>query len=197
LEGRALRQGDALAALPANEGELQEGAIVTPLLERPSEGVRVVLGPQDDYFTPEAIATFFAEPYALSARFDRMGCWLEGPPLAHAGGFDIVSDGIALGAIQVPGSGQPVVLLRDHQSTGGYPKLGALARADVGAFAQHRPGERVRFAACGVDAARAALLAVWAALDAPLELRSLRGEVPAELLHANNLIGGVVDGSSW
>ncbi len=74
-----------------------------------------------------------------------MGYWLEGPKLTHEAGFDIVSDGIPLGAIQVPGSGQPVILMADHQATGGYPKLGTLTRADVGRFAQHRPGEHVRF----------------------------------------------------
>jgi biotin-dependent carboxylase-like uncharacterized protein len=186
FEGRALRADDLLRVLPAGDAAPGEGAILTPLLERPTERVRVVLGPQDDYFTSAAIETFFSRPYAISARFDRMGYWLEGPPLAHAGGFDIVSDGIPLGAIQVPGSGQPVVLLADHQSTGGYPKLGTLARADVGAFAQRRPGEEVRFARCDAEAARAALLGVYRALDDPPTSRD-------ELLRASNLIGGVVN----
>jgi allophanate hydrolase subunit 2 len=118
-----------------------------------------------------------------------MGYWLEGPNLAHEAGFDIVSDGIPLGAIQVPGSGQPVILMADHQATGGYPKLGTLTRADVGRFAQHRPGERVRFAPCAVEAAQGALRDIYMALDET----SLRAS--DEILLSSNLIGGVVDGS--
>jgi allophanate hydrolase subunit 2 len=118
-----------------------------------------------------------------------MGYWLEGPKLTHEAGFDIVSDGIPLGAIQVPGAGQPVILMADHQATGGYPKLGTLTHADVGRFAQHRPGERVRFLPCAVEAAHRALRDVYAALD-QTTLRA--GD---EILSSSNLIGGVVDGT--
>jgi 5-oxoprolinase (ATP-hydrolysing) subunit C len=187
-EGRALRAGDVLNvrdhAQPVTEGTLR-----SPFLERSSSPIGVVLGPQDDYFTAQARETFFSESYAISARFDRMGYWLEGPKLAHEAGFDIVSDGIPLGAIQVPGSGQPVVLMADHQATGGYPKLGTLARIDTGRFAQHRPGERVRFAACTVDAAQHGLRETFATLEKPL---TLAGD---DVLGSSNLIGGVVDGS--
>lgn len=185
LDGRALRAGDAIASR-ARETEPESGAIISPLLERHTGAIRVVPGPQDDYFTDAARETFFAQPYAISARLDRMGYWLEGPALAHAGTFDIVSDGIPLGAIQVPGSGQAVVLMADHQATGGYPKLGTLARADIGAFAQRRPGEAVRFACCPVDAARQALLDVWTALEAP------PARANGDALASRNLIGGVV-----
>ncbi|MBV8153646.1 MAG: biotin-dependent carboxyltransferase family protein [Candidatus Eremiobacteraeota bacterium] len=185
IEGRALRAGDALAAC-ASDAQPQTGALLTPLLERPKGSIRVVLGPQDDYFTDEARATFFTQAYTISTRFDRMGYWLEGPRITHSGGFDIVSDGIPLGAIQVPGAGQPLVLMADHQATGGYPKLGTVARADIGAFAQHRPGENVRFEACTVDAARRALLDVYASLERPLSRAS------DEALASSNLIGGVI-----
>lgn len=187
FEGRALRAGDVLPAFGATIGE---GTILSPLLSRATRRVRVIPGPQDDYFTHDAIETFFSEPYTISARFDRMGYWLDGPPLRHAGGFDIVSDGIALGSIQVPGTGQPVVLLADHQSTGGYPKLGTLARADIPAFAQHRPGEAVHFERCDANAARAALLEIYDLLDHP-------PPSPDEVLQNSNLIGGVVDTMSW
>ncbi|MGH7684046.1 MAG: biotin-dependent carboxyltransferase family protein, partial [Vulcanimicrobiaceae bacterium] len=148
FEGRALRAGDVLRTFDTDSATIREGAILSPLLSRPARRVRVVPGPQDDYFTREAVETFFSTPYKISPRFDRMGYWLDGPALKHAGGFDIVSDGIALGGIQVPGTGQPVVLLADHQSTGGYPKLGTLARADIPAFVQRRPGETVHFERC-------------------------------------------------
>lgn len=188
FNGRALRAGDVLRAFGADDTAIHEGAILSPLLSRAARRVRVIPGPQDDYFTQEAVETFFSQPYKISPRFDRMGYWLDGPALKHAGGFDIVSDGIALGGIQVPGTGQPVVLLADHQSTGGYPKLGTLARADIPAFAQRRPGETVHFERCDANAARAALLDVYATLDNP-------PPSPDEVLQTSNLIGGVVDGS--
>ncbi|HTX03808.1 MAG TPA: biotin-dependent carboxyltransferase family protein [Candidatus Acidoferrales bacterium] len=190
FEGRALRPDDVVCARDRiNEGvAVVEGTLRTSLLERSSAPIRVVLGPQDDYFTSSARDTFFSERYAISGRFDRMGYWLEGPKLGHQAGFDIVSDGIPLGAIQVPGSGQPVILMADHQATGGYPKLGTLTRADVGRFAQHRPGEYVRFTPCAVDAAHRALRDSYAALDQTSVLASDR------ILGSSNLISGVVDG---
>jgi biotin-dependent carboxylase-like uncharacterized protein len=187
FEGRALRAGDVLQTNGAGGTAIRERAILSPLPSRPARHVRVVPGPQDDYFTREAVETFFSKAYAISPRFDRMGYWLDGPPLKHAGGFDIVSDGIALGAIQVPGTGQPVVLLADHQSTGGYPKLGTLARADIPTFAQRRPGEEVRFERCDANAARNALLDIFAQLDNP-------PQSPDEVLQNSNLIGGVTAG---
>ncbi|MGA3036751.1 MAG: biotin-dependent carboxyltransferase family protein [Vulcanimicrobiaceae bacterium] len=189
FEGRALRADDVLHSRDGAREDIALGTLRTPLLERSSAPIRVVLGPQDDYFTSAARATFFSESYAISSRFDRMGYWLEGPKLTHEAGFDIVSDGIPLGAIQVPGSGQPVILMADHQATGGYPKLGAVTRADVGRFAQHRPGERVHFAPCAVDAAHRALREVYAVLDETTVHAS------DEILGSSNLIGGVVDGS--
>jgi biotin-dependent carboxylase-like uncharacterized protein len=186
-EGRTLRAGDVLNVRDHAQ-TVAGGTLRLPLLERSSSPIHVVLGPQDDYFTARARETFFSESYAISGRFDRMGYWLEGPKLTHEAGYDIVSDGIPLGAIQVPGSGQPVVLMADHQATGGYPKLGTLARIDTGRFAQHRPGERVRFAACTVDAAQRGLHEAFATLEKPL---TVAGD---EVLGSSNLIGGVVDG---
>ena len=200
LDGRALRADDVIPSVApqarsrgtaANE----ESAIISPLLDRCDDRIRVVLGPQDDYFTPEALATFFEGTYAISPRCDRMGYWLEGPRLAHLSGFDIVSDGIPLGAIQVPGEGRPLILMADHQATGGYPKLGTVIRADIGAVAQHRPGDSLRFVRCSVDAARRALLELYAALVRPLVLEPLGAELRSEDLLARNLIGGVTDGS--
>ncbi len=117
--------------------------------------VRLVLGPQDDFFTPAALAGFLGTTWRVSHRADRMGTWLDGPAVAHAGGFNVLSDGMVPGCVQIPGSGQPVVLLRDCQTIGGYPKLGTVVTADLPRFAQLRPGSPVRFAAIDVDAAQA------------------------------------------
>jgi allophanate hydrolase subunit 2 len=116
--------------------------------------MRVVLGPQDDFFAPETIAAFLATPWRVSHRGDRMGTWLDGPPIAHANGFNVVSDGLVPGCIQVPGMGQPVVLLMDCQTIGGFPKLATIITADLPRFAQCRAGSPVSFAAVDIDAAQ-------------------------------------------
>jgi allophanate hydrolase subunit 2 len=115
--------------------------------------IRVVLGPQADRFTAEGIAAFLAGPYEMLPQSDRMGARLKGPRIAHARGHDIISDGIALGSIQVPGDGQPIVLLVDRQSTGGYTKIATVGSFDIGRIGQVKPGQRVRFRA--VDVAEA------------------------------------------
>ena len=127
------------------------GAIVAPWLDRPVDTIRVVLGPQHDYFADDQIAAFLAGPWTVSARSDRMAYFLDGPRLTHARGYNIVSDGIAMGAIQVPGDGRPIVLMADRQSTGGYPKIATIIGPDLGRLAQARPGAVFRFAAVSIE----------------------------------------------
>ena len=157
-----------------------------------SEPIRVVLGPQDDLFSVRGIETFLGEPYRISPRSDRMGYRLEGPRIEHLKGFNIVSDAIALGAIQVPGDGLPIVLMADHQPTGGYPKLAHVIRADIGRLAQCRPGETVRFGAVSVEVARNELIATTQALrDMSTQAVSTEPDLTSERLLALNLISGV------
>jgi allophanate hydrolase subunit 2 len=154
--------------------------------------IRVLLGPQDDYFSAAGIGAFFAGRYKLSARSDRMGYRFEGPAAAHAKGFNIVSDGIALGAIQIPGDGKPIVLMADRQSTGGYPKLGYVIRADIGRLAQCRAGDAVQFESVTIETARAelftALRTVRASLAAAFPLGG--ADLSSEFLLSQNLISG-------
>ena len=157
--------------------------------------LRVVLGPQDDHFTAAAIASFLAASWIVTTAADRMAYALDGPSLAHARDFNIVSDGVALGAIQVAGDGKPIVLMADRQPTGGYPKIAHVIRADIGRLAQLRPGQPCRFAAETVEAARRALDARDAALaEVPHHLSPLRRTPTADRLSISNLIGGVTDG---
>ena len=107
--------------------------------------VRVVLGPQDDHFSPETVAEFLSTPFTISSDADRMGYRLSGHPLTHQGPAEIVSDGIVLGSIQVPPHGNPIVMLADRPSVGGYPKIATVISADVRLVAQCRPGMRLRF----------------------------------------------------
>jgi 5-oxoprolinase (ATP-hydrolysing) subunit C len=157
--------------------------------------IRVVPGPQADHFAPSALATLGAAAFTVTARSDRMGLRLAGPPLAHARGYDIVSDGIAPGSIQVPGDGQPIILLADRQTTGGYPKIATVISADLPELGQKRPGDIVRFAIVTLEdavAARRALAAWFATLQR--HVVPLAGALASEHLLAANLISGVTDG---
>jgi len=187
IGGKALSAGDRLplreaTALPELALELRAAS---------SGPIRVLLGPQDDYFTPAAIERLFSTAYRLAPRSDRMGYRLEGPPLDHAKGFNIVSDGIEMGAIQVPGDGKPIVLMADRQSTGGYPKIGYVIRTDIGRLAQLRAGESVRFEASTIDAARRELFAALGSIRESLaQTFPLGGGLSSEFLLSQNLISG-------
>jgi biotin-dependent carboxylase-like uncharacterized protein len=195
LGGRALAAGDRLTLRELAPAEPGAAALAVPWLERPDELIRVILGPQADYFAADQIAAFCAGPWTISPRSDRMAYILEGPLLRHAHGFNIVSDGIVMGAIQVPGDGRPIVLMADRQVTGGYPKIATVIGADLGRLAQSRPGARVRFAAVSVADAVTARRAERAALEAPLQAEPvIRKTLSSELLLGINLIGGVTSG---
>lgn len=165
LHGRALRRDDALAIRPA---PLPRARRLVPrhVPAYPDEVlVHVVLGPQHDRFTPAGVNVLLEGLYQVSPHSDRMGLRLEGPPIEHTRGADIVSDAIAAGSIQVPGNGQPIVLLADRQSTGGYTKIATVCSFDLARLGQLRPGQSLRFRAITVAAAHRRL----AAADARFE----------------------------
>jgi antagonist of KipI len=106
----------------------------------------VILGPQKHYFTSESLETFLSSEYFVSATSDRMGYRLEGPPLLHCKATELISEGMTFGSIQVPSSGQPIVMMADCPPTGGYPKIGTVASADLPLLAQCVPNKsRIRF----------------------------------------------------
>lgn len=107
--------------------------------------VRVIPGPQDDMFTDKGIETFYRETYLTTTKCDRMGYRLDGPEIETKHGSDIISDGIAFGAIQVPSHGRPIIMLADRQTTGGYAKIGTVATVDIPKLVQRPPGSSVRF----------------------------------------------------
>lgn len=192
LNGTPLRAGDRLPCrAEAQSGELMHLPLAPPNLSDP---IRVMLGPQDDYFTPEGIRTFLEEEFTVSPQADRMGFQLTGPQIEHAKGFNIVSDGIVTGHVQVPGSGQPIVLMRDRQTAGGYPKIATVIGADLDRFAQLRPGSPVRFRAVDRTEAVAAAREMknWIAA-LPAALVPVRFGLTTEHLLSVNLIGGTVD----
>ncbi len=194
-QGRAFARGDRLPLGSDAAEQRPERYLPNPPGAEKERPVRVVLGPQDDRFIPAAVERLLSSVYTVSTSADRMGMRLDGPRLQHKDGFDIVSDGIVAGAIQVPGSGQPIVLLADRQTTGGYPKIATVISADLPAIGRRRSGDTIQFTA--VDRQQAATLArerrQWldrlsrtiAPVQDPYQLSS-------ETLYEQNLISGVV-----
>src|SRR5439155_10362715 len=195
IEGRALRRGDVLplgVAYASARAELRLRSLPPATGDQP---IRVVLGPQQECFTRAAIATLLGREFRVSPIADRMGMRLDGPPLRHRHGWDIVSDAIATGAIKVPGSGQPILLLADHQTTGGYPKIATVVSADLPVVGRRRPGDSLRFVAVSIEAAEELSRDAerqWAELVARLDPAGDRDRLDLGSLYAGNLISGVV-----
>jgi len=161
FEGRALMAGDVLKTFPweaagaagASDGhELPDGLL--PMAVGHDHEVRVVLGPQETAFSSDGVSTFLSSPYTVAQQSDRMGYRLEGAEIEHAAGADIVSDATTLGSVQVPGDGQPIILLADRGTTGGYAKIATVITPDISLLAQAAPGDTVRFAAVSVAESR-------------------------------------------
>lgn len=175
-QGRRLEAGDTLLVgrsrgRPPAPRALPGGAV-------PACGgdvrLRALPGPQDDRFHPEGIETFYGAAFKVSPHNDRMGYRLEGPPLRHLDGADIVTDPLLPGAVQVPGSGLPIVLMVDCQTAGGYAKIATVIGPDLRKLAQARAGDQVRFARVTHAAALRAVREERAAL-AVLARRIARG----------------------
>ena len=198
FEGRMLRQDDLLPLAIGQATERSELRLAAPPPSTAELPIRVVLGPQQDYFTEAAVAALLNAEFHVSPSADRMGMRLDGPLLRHRRGWDIVSDAIATGAIQVPGSGQPILLLADHQTTGGYPKIATVVSADLPVVGRRRPGNALRFAAVGIEEAEQLArdeeqrLAALAAAFEPVPGDGL--DLDLASLYAGNLISGVVTG---
>ena len=196
FEGRPLRAGDVLPLAIEHASERPELRLPNPPAAAADQPIRIVLGPQQEYFRDDAVPALLDTEFHISQNADRMGMRLEGPRLGHRRGWDIVSDAIATGAIQVPGSGQPILLLADHQTTGGYPKIATVISADLPIVGRRRPGDGVRFAAVRVEEAEALARAAERRLArqiAALEPVADRG-IDLASLYRGNLISGVVTG---
>jgi len=147
FQGRALRRGDVLhAAAPAlapRLGRFFNQDQLPPYAQEVS--VRVLPGPHAEHFGADALETLCRATYLVSAQSDRMGYRLHGAALARKGQEELLSEAMVLGALQVPPDGQPIVLLADHQTTGGYPVIAVVISADLPLLAQLRPGGKVAF----------------------------------------------------
>jgi len=155
FEGRALRAGDRLpvGAVSCGAKRRRLRHLALPAYA-PEASLRAIVGPQDEAFTDAGRRTFWSSTYRVSSRSDRMGIRLEGPSLEHAVAPDLLPEGLAPGAIQVPADGQPILLGADRPTTGGYTKIATVISADLGRAGQLKPGDRLRFAAVSLEEAQ-------------------------------------------
>ncbi|MDQ0483781.1 biotin-dependent carboxyltransferase family protein [Guptibacillus hwajinpoensis] len=155
LEGRALEKGDVLYG--AREENGKSGRALhrdkVPTYSNELE-IRVVLGPHHRAFSDEAVQTFLSSTYEVTPQSDRMGFRLKGPTLEHATSADIISEAIPLGGIQVPANGQPIILMADRQTTGGYTRIATVISGDIPCLAQAMPGCKIHFREVSVEEAQ-------------------------------------------
>ena len=161
IEGRALNAGDVLK-LGEPVGTSRSGRFAAYSgLDSFADclDIRVILGPQEDQFSEVGIQTFLESPYVVTQQSNRQGLRLSGPEIeSSTGGYDIVSDAIVNGSIQVSGDRQPIILLADRQPTGGYPKIAAVVTVDIPALGQATPGTSITFSAVSVEEAQELLV---------------------------------------
>jgi antagonist of KipI len=162
--GRALREGDELPiGAPSEQARLLTGQLQSYAGEHPFAAaewgvapellpayreqpvIRAIQGNQFDRFSPESREAFFTRPFRVTPQSDRMGYRLDGPSLTLAEPFELISEAVAFGTVQVPAEGKPIVLLADRQTTGGYPKIAQIATVDLPVMAQTKPGDTLRF----------------------------------------------------
>ncbi len=173
FEGRQLQTGDRLPVGPFSPSMESAAGVGIPFDQRPpytdEPTIRVIWGPHEDRFTEDGKRSFVTGSYQISQSSNRMGYRLEGPKIEHTRGPDIISCGIPLGGIQVPGIGQPIILMADHQTTGGYTMIATVIQADIPLVAQCLPGNRLSFRAVGLEEAREALWTQRHGLEETLE----------------------------
>ncbi|SDO38462.1 biotin-dependent carboxyltransferase family protein [Alkalicoccus daliensis] len=147
FRGRELRNGDELPVGPQTMKSTRRKRLHQALLPDYdiSVPIRVLPGPDTGMFPETALQTFFSKEYALTNEVDRMGYRLDGPPLSLTQEGKMISDAVAMGTIQIPASGYPLLLLADRQTSGGYARIGSVIHADLSKTAQLGPGKKVRF----------------------------------------------------
>jgi len=156
FEGRALRKGDVLRIGNRVENEPRpKGAVADILL--PRKTIRVTDAPQSEWFSEESRSIFFSSGYRVTEEANRMGLRLEGPAIPTPPGGQMVTEGVPLGAVQVPAGGQPIILFVEQQTTGGYPKIANVITADMSSVGQLRPRDEIRFERVDQSTARAIL----------------------------------------
>jgi len=160
FEGRALRSGDVLHIGSASE-IFRKRTIAPQVSEQllPREVLRVTSGPQHEWFSQSFRDSFYSATYRLSEQCDRMGLRVEGAPISQPNHGAMITEGVSLGAIQVPPAGSPIILFVEQQTTGGYPKIANVISADFHRLGQLRPRDEIRFELVTLEAAQSLLIA--------------------------------------
>jgi biotin-dependent carboxylase-like uncharacterized protein len=190
LCGMPFKQGDQITVNSARTWPDRLGEITQAEVLRPSDTVRVVLGPQDRFFPAQSIEDLTTKPFKITPEYNRMGMRLSGPKFEINQALDMPSEPIARGSLQVPGHGDPLCLLADHGTAGGYPKIATVVTADLDAMVQLRAGDQVKFKAVSVEEAVKATRQKAATLEALAEkIKAARVSLEQRLWN-NNLISG-------
>jgi antagonist of KipI len=162
FEGRALRKEDVLKIGTAGGGfrTFRKRRVAVKALERltPRKTLRVTAGPQSDWFSEAANELFYKTTYRITEESNRMGLRLDGAPIPASGRAEMISEGVSLGAVQIPASGLPIILFVEQQTTGGYPKLANVISADLSSLGQLRPRDEIRFELVDMETARSLLV---------------------------------------
>jgi biotin-dependent carboxylase-like uncharacterized protein len=155
INGRQLKTGDTIEGFATSPLKMEYSMPEELIPQYTGEfTVHVVLGPQADMFTENGITTFLSNSYKVTSEADRMGYRLEGPLIEHKAKADIVSDALLPGAIQVPKNGKPILIMRDAQTTGGYPKIAVAITPDVSLLGQAKPNDTIKFSKITMQSAQ-------------------------------------------
>lgn len=192
--GGALRTGQMLTIENAETRPNREGPLPVPPFAQPTPKLRCVIGPQDRHFAASSLEAFLSEPFTISDAYDRMGMRLKGPTLELAGALSIPSEPILRGSVQVSGDGVATILLADHGTTGGYPKIATVLADDQDRLVQLRAGQQLRFAATTPEDGIARARQEAALRETYLKDLAKPRATLAERLMAENLIDGVILG---
>lgn len=192
--GGSLHQGQELVIDSTAVLGDREGSLPIPEIAQPVHRLQVVKGPQDKYFTEKSIDDFFNTTYTLSAAYDRMGVQLDGQQLRMHDALSIPSEPVLRGSVQVSGDGSPTILLADHQTTGGYPKIATLVSTDADRLVQLRSGQSVKFISIRPDEAVQITREVSASRADYIEQLKQPRETLEHQLMRHNLIDGAVTG---
>ena len=159
LDGRPLRKGDELAIGEAS-GDFHPRIVSRKALDqlRPRKFLRATIAPQTEAFSADSIRRFYEGPWTVTEESNRMGLRLQGPQLDAPHSGQMITEGVSLGAIQVPAGGQPIILFVEQQTTGGYPKIANIVAADLPSVGQLRPRDEIRFERVSAETARMLIL---------------------------------------
>jgi len=188
--GRPLQADDSFNIIDASATVKQTSMIAEAKNLAPKHEIRVVIGPQDRFFEPDTIEKLLDTEFTISAEYDRMGMRLNGYTIPISASLDMPSEPISRGSLQVPGHGDPICLMADHHTAGGYPKIATVISADQDALAQHRSGDKISFVSC------TPLTAAQTARDRAEQIEALFQEAEqnkislTERLWTSNLISG-------